>query len=339
MHRCGWIGALLTLGILSGGAAASDLTTSSPPTHDWTRVGREHGLPANKTLAVEVLDGEIWAGTSKGLGRGRIGGPFHKVSLDSLDGAGVLSLRADHRSKDMWVGTFEGLARVSRGRVDIYTQLNSGLANNVVYGLEIQGPFLWAATAAGLSRLDTRNGRWDIFNERNSPMKETWCYGVKWAGDYVYAAVWGSGILEYTISKGIWKTYFDPDGEFELDLIRDDGPVSNISSGVDFDGKILWHSSYFGVSRYDGRHWKEYYQSTGEGLPSNFVNSVRIGPTRVWACTDKGLASFDGTVWTHEIRDVQIHTAVFDGVTTVAATDNGVWIGRPTSKTGTGGTR
>ena len=71
-----------------------------------------------------------------------------------------------------------GLSRFSAGRFDNFTQLNSGLPNDVVYGVAVEGDYVWAATAAGASRLNTRTGQWSLFNERNTPMYEIWTYDV-----------------------------------------------------------------------------------------------------------------------------------------------------------------
>ena len=90
-----------------------------------------------------------------------------------------------------------GLSHVSAGRIDNFTQLNSGLSNDIVYGVGVQGDFVWTATAAGASRLNTRTGQWSLFNERNTPMYEIWTYAVSPAEDKVYYAVWGGGVLEY----------------------------------------------------------------------------------------------------------------------------------------------
>ena len=59
-----------------------------------------------------------------------------------------------------------------------YTQLNSGLSNDVVYGVSVEGDNVWVATAAGACRLNTRTGQWALYNERNTPMVEIWTYGV-----------------------------------------------------------------------------------------------------------------------------------------------------------------
>ena len=63
----------------------------------------------------------------------------------------VLSLALDKRTGDVWAGTMGGLSRISAGRIDNFTQLSSGLSNNIVYGVGVQGDFVWTATAAGAS--------------------------------------------------------------------------------------------------------------------------------------------------------------------------------------------
>ena len=90
-----------------------------------------------------------------------------------------------------------GLSRISGGRIDTFTQLNSGLSNDVVYGVSVEGENVWVATAAGACRLDLHTGQWSLYNERNTPMIEIWVYGVSATPTKVYYAVWGSGILEY----------------------------------------------------------------------------------------------------------------------------------------------
>ena len=68
--------------------------------------------------------------------------------------ARCLASRCDKRTGDVWAATMGGLSRFSAGRFDNFTQLNSGLPNDVVYGVGVQGDFVWVATAAGASRLE-----------------------------------------------------------------------------------------------------------------------------------------------------------------------------------------
>jgi ligand-binding sensor domain-containing protein len=190
-----------------------------------------------------------------------------------------------------------GLSRYSGGRFDTFTQLNSGLPNDVVYGVSVQGDFVWVATAAGGARFNTRTAQWSLYNERNTPMYEIWTYAVDAAEDKVYYAVWGGGVLEYDVKTERWRDYNDPDGETEIVLFKDQGLIHEITTSVSYVNKILWVATYFGASRYDGRTWRNFLDKDS-GLPGNFLNQVKsIDGTRTWFSTDKGLAYFDGANW------------------------------------------
>jgi ligand-binding sensor domain-containing protein len=216
---------------------------------------------------------------------------------EGLGHRAVLSLALDKRTGDVWAGTMGGLSRISAGRIDTFNQLNSGLANDIVYGVGVQGDLVWAATAAGASRLNTRTGQWSIFNERNTPMYEIWTYAVSPGVDKVYYAVWGAGLLEYDVATERWKDYNDPDGETEMVLLKDQGLIHEITTSVSYVDKIVWVATYFGASRYDGRGWHNFLQKDS-GLPSNFMNFIKgVDANRAWFCTDKGLAYYDGTNW------------------------------------------
>jgi hypothetical protein len=194
------------------------------------------------------------------------------------------------KTGDVWLGLFGGgLARFTGGRFDHWHQLNSGLVNDVVYGVAVENDNVWAATTAGASRFNTVTGEWAIFTEKNAPMEEIWNYGVCYNDGRVYLGVWGSGVLEFDVATEKWKDYLDPDGEMEIDLYRDDGIVHVITTGVSYVDNVLWASTYFGCSRYDGRHWRGYF-NLDSGLPSDFNNAIKgRSADEAWFSTDKGL--------------------------------------------------
>jgi ligand-binding sensor domain-containing protein len=272
-------------------------TAQEMPRFRWETFTTANGLPNDHVFCVLVDDPRVWAGTEDGLalyegGKWKIFRP-----ADGLAHRVVLSLALDKRTGDLWVGTMGGLSRISAGRIDSFTQLNSGLANDIVYGVGVQGDFVWAATAAGGSRLNTRTAQWSLFNERNTPMYEIWTYAVSVGEDKVYYAVWGGGLLEYDIQNDRWKDYNDPDGETEMVLFKDQGLIHEITTSVSYIDKIVWVATYFGASRYDGRNWHNFLQKDS-GLPSNFLNFIKgVDANRAWFCTDKGLAYFDGANW------------------------------------------
>src|ERR1700734_928680 len=225
-----WISALLV-----GGAVSVSAQTTAPPVGKVHAIAQGAGIPAmphfrfenfttanglpdNHVFSVLVDGDRVWAGTENGLAVLENGNWKTLSTKDGLAHRAVLSLALDKRTGDVWAGTMGGLSRISGGRIDTYTQLNSGLSNDVVYGVSVENENVWIATAAGACRLDLRTGQWSLYNERNTPMVEIWVYGVAATPSKVYYAVWGSGVLEYDQQKKIWDKYDDPDGENEMVL-------------------------------------------------------------------------------------------------------------------------
>ena len=308
--------ALLTM--IAAGAPAADVAGAPAAKLPYVYTSWKHftvkdGLPNDHIFSVRVDGARVWVGTEDGLAL--IDKPTGKVvktwqEKDGLPWKVVTAIDVDPRTGDVWLGLFGGgLARLSGGRFDHWHQLNSGLVNDVVYGVTIEHDNVWAATTAGASRYNTVTGEWTVFTEKNAPMEEIWNYAVNYAGgDKVYLAVWGSGVLEYDIKTGRWKEFLDPDGEMEIDLYRDDGINHVIVTGANEVDGVVWVSSYFGASRYDGRHWRGYAEQEG-GLPSDFNNNIRArSKAEALYCSDKGLgiitnAPEEEAAWVAYTRD------------------------------------
>jgi ligand-binding sensor domain-containing protein len=282
-------------------AATASVKAQAPsmPRFRFESLTTTNGLPDDHVFNVLVDRDRIWAATENGLGLYEAGKWKTYNTKDGLAHRAVLSLALDKRTGDVWAGTMGGLSRISGGRIDTFTQLNSGLSNDVVYGVSVEGEHVWVATAAGACMLDLRTNQWSLFNERNTPMFEIWVYGVSATPSKVYFAVWGSGVLEYDQQKKSWDKYDDPDGETEMVLFKDQGLIHEITTSVSYieQEKILWAATYFGDSHYDGRRWHNFL-TKDSGLPSNFTNVVKgIDGRRAWFGTDKGLAYYDGVNW------------------------------------------
>ena len=253
-------------------------------------------------------DGDsLWIGTENGLVLYHDGTWQNWTEADGLPWRVVMGIAKDHKTGDLWLALFgEGIARFSGGRFEHFTQMNSGLLNDVSYGIDIQGDNVWIASTAGISRYNQVSGEWTVFNEQHAPMEEVWTYNVDAAEDKVYFAVWGSGILEWDVATETWKDYLDPDGEMEIDLYRDDGIIHVITTSASYVEDVLWASTYFGLSRYDGRNWRGYLDHDS-GLPSTFINlTVGRSATSCYNATDKGLAvlaDFASDTWVTYQRD------------------------------------
>ena len=277
---------------------------------NWKQFTVADGLPNDHIFAVKVHGDDVWVGTEDGLAlidkkAGKVVKSWKEA--DGLPFRAVTAIDVDPVTGDVWLGLFGGgLARLSGGHFDHWNQFNSGLVNDVVYGVAVEHENIWAATTAGTSRLDTKTGEWTIFNEKNTEMEEIWNYSVSYAEGKIHLAVWGSGVLEYDLKTEKWKVYLDPDGEMEIDLYRDDGLNHVIVTGASYVDGVLWVSTYFGGTRYDGRHWRGYAQQEG-GLPSDFINNIKArSGQEAYYCSDKGLgviADGPGDTWVAYTRD------------------------------------
>ena len=97
------------------------------------------GLPSDKVMAVAVDGSRVWAGTEKGLAL------VQGETVQRMDRAGdlpfpaITALAVSPVTGDLWIGTMGGLGHLSGGLFASYTQLNSGLANDVIYGVAVDG--------------------------------------------------------------------------------------------------------------------------------------------------------------------------------------------------------
>ena len=139
------------------------------PRFRWENFTTANGLPDNHVFCVLVDGNRIWAGTENGLGLYENG--KWKVFRPRTASRITPCSRSLSTSStgDVWAGTMGGLSRISAGRIDTFTQLNSGLSNDIVYGVGVQGDFVWTATAAGASRLNTRTGQWRFSTSATLP--------------------------------------------------------------------------------------------------------------------------------------------------------------------------
>jgi hypothetical protein len=279
-------------------AASTILAAQNPPLYTkWENFTTANGMPDDKVFCVTVDGDRVWAGTEDGLvliEKGKIVRVFKPE--DGLAHRVVMGIAVDKNTGGLWIGTFGGLSYYSGGEFRNYTNLTSGLLNDIIYGVAVQDQYVWVATTAGISRLNTYTGEWRNWSEFNSPFHEPWTYGVAVAKNIgkIYFAMWGGGLIEYDIKSGYMKPYTDPDDEMEMVLFRNQGLIHIIVSNVsyDSDSKMVWGSTYFGLSGYDGRDWHNYLNKDS-GLASDFINAPKARGGGVWSCTDKGLSYFN----------------------------------------------
>jgi len=263
---------------------------------NWQNFTIKDGLPSDKAYCVRIYGDRVLVGTHDGLAVYEKGKWHSYTTMDGLAHNGIVSIDFSELTGDVWIGTLGGLCRWSAGKFETFSQLNSGLPNDLVYCVICDKKDIWVATAGGAGHYDTFTKLWEIFTEKNAPMHEPWTYGVSAGGEKIYIAAWGGGVIEYDKKTKKFRDYTDPDGEMEIDLLPDDGLVHDITTATSWADSILWVSTYFGLSRYDGEHWKAYFDHDS-GLASNFINFIRAKNEIVFICSDKGLSTTDGFTW------------------------------------------
>ena len=275
--------------------------------------GEKDGLPAHKVHCVlKTSDGKLWLGTNNGLCGREADGKFRSYGTkDGLSHPTVLAMAEDPATGDLWLATMQGLSRFSGGQFTVFTQTNSGLPNNVVYGVGIMDGTVWAATPAGAGGYNLKTKAWCIYDHNNAPMEEPWCYAIAPGDKVVYIGIWAGGIVEHDPKAGTFKAYRDPDGDFQYQLTPDSGPIADITSWVAYDAGILWQGTYFGLARYDTKEatWRTWVQDKTP-LVSNFINSIFARGRVAWISTDRGVSVTDGNTWVNYFVDEKGQGAV-----------------------------
>jgi len=250
----------------------------------WKRYTMANGLPSNRVLCVIADADQLWAGTDNGLvliSHGQIKKVF--TLQDGLAGRAVTALSLDKNTGDLWIATYGGVSRYSAGIFQSYTSLTSGLANDVIYNIVSQGDFVWAATAAGLSRLDTRTGSWTTFDSRNAPMSDPWPVGIAFDKGNAYIATWGSGVLDYNLAANQWVTH-------AFGRSSDAHEVLDFVNAVAFDGNsgTLWIADRRGILQ-QNEHSERRYSVDDFGRSFGYINTIRLRGDELWVCTNRGL--------------------------------------------------
>jgi len=263
---------------------------------NWRTFTTRDGLPSDKAYTVRIDGDRVLVGTHDGLSVYQNGKWRTYTTDDGLPHNGVVSVDISDLTGDVWIATFGGLCCWSAGKFETFNQFNSGMPNDLVYNVFCYGKDVWVATGGGAGCYDTTTKQWKIFTEQNAPMHEPWTYGVSAGDGKAWIAAWGGGVIEYNIMTEQFRDYVDPDGFMEIDLQPDDGVVHDITTATAYCDSILWVSTYFGMSRYDGKNWKGYFDHDS-GLASNFINFVRAEGKVVFVCSDNGLSTTDGNTW------------------------------------------
>ena len=154
---------------------AQNVSSPGPAPKPYLMTRRENfttanGMPDPKVFCVTVDGSRVWAGTEDGLvliENGKVQRVYK--TENGLAQRAVMGIAADKKTGDLWIATFGGVSHFSGGQFQNFTNLTSGLLNDVCYGIAVVDRYVWVATTAGVSRLNTYTGEWTNWSERIHP--------------------------------------------------------------------------------------------------------------------------------------------------------------------------
>jgi ligand-binding sensor domain-containing protein len=292
-------------------------------TDDFRFFDQKDGLLSKGIFNIGKLDGRIVVGTYGG------GMSLFDKASNRWDNYNVPNGLADAfvykvlkaSNGDTWIATWSGANRIlggdlnDRSKWEVYTVENTkgGLPNDWVYSLaEGKDGEMWFATEGGPARF--KDGKW-----------QHWKVGAP-----------------YEKIKNDPKFGVDPSkfSEHHAQQAREMGlegksgagaynPNYIVSMVVDPDG-VVWCGTWGGgLSRFDGKRWRNYTMS--DGLPGNLIFMLNRGPSgKLWIGTNNGVAILDGDkVEAKKIKLLTTKDGLFSNTVFSMATgeDGSEWLG------------
>jgi ligand-binding sensor domain-containing protein len=256
-------------------------------TDDFRFFDQKDGLLSKGIFNIGKLDGRIVVGTYGGgmslFDNASQRWENYNVPNGLADAFVYKVLKASNG--DTWIATWSGANRIrggdlnDRSKWDVYTVENTkgGLPNDWVYSLaEGKDGEMWFATEGGPARF--KNGKW-----------QHWKVGAP-----------------YDKIKNDPKFGVDPAkfSEHHAQQAREMGLAGKSGAGaynpnyivsmvVDRDG-VVWCGTWGGgLSRFDGKNWRNY--TMADGLPGNLIFMLNRDPSgKLWIGTNNGVAVLEG---------------------------------------------
>jgi len=209
----------------------------------WSRVDSTESPLGNSSIVSIVIDNAyIWFGVNDGkIGR------YHKATnnwmiFDStqtkLYGA-IYSI--DIVGNEVWVADRRtGVSRYDKAtnRWNRYTTSNSGLVNNTVTAVGIDGDYVWFSTfgGSGISRYHKPSNTWVTFNAANTGQtpffNNLWTLAVD--GDFVWFGSNSRGVFRYEKPTGQWENFSTLNNRLPANRVYD----------IEAKGRYVWFAVF-----------------------------------------------------------------------------------------------
>lgn len=248
-------------------------------------------------------------------------------SINSITHVGAISRNAlaIDLQKNVWIGTYFGLAKLQGNTWITYDTSNSEIPGTSIEALAVDDSgYLWVGSYKNdsknrtyyLSKFD--GNTWVNFNSNNSILPETGINKIAVEQGNIIWASTSEGLLK--ISGDNWSIYNSNNSILPFDMI------SNIV--VDKENhKWMSCGNYDILVSFDDTNWNS-YENIMENTRQIYVDSDNIK----WLCGSEysnkigGLAKLDGQVYTH--YDTENSNLLTNFISAIAIDENGTkWVG------------
>ncbi len=263
----------------------------------WRTFTTRNGLPDNRIRTVQFIDDAVWVGTRGGLARLE-GDAFRSwTQADGLPHSDVTAIDVDPATEDIWIGTWGGgIARLTAGRFDVFSQINAGMAGNLVFDLLVHDGRIWAATNAGICSYNPIDNTWELFLERRMNQPQVAMTDLCANGDELWATAWHQGFWRFDPQRRVWT---------RVDALTATDAAMTEPAGVSATESALFVATQSDIARrLPGQEWQR--QPIQLRTRDAFVHGVAGGAeSTTWLATNAGLLAltdWDSRTWT-VIRD------------------------------------
>lgn len=230
------------------------------------------GLVSDIVTVVKVdSQGHVWAGTHGG-GLARFDGKrWQNFNVPELADPYVYDLLWDQEGR-LWVANWKGVSVYDGRGWHSYTKAD-GIIDDWVYAITMdQEGVLWLGTEGGVSRYNGKN--WISYSHKDgigAKLEELGGYEKIANPSYHHKTTEGKEAEGYN-------------------------PNYILAAAVD-DHNVKWFGTWGGgLSRFDGKGWKNY--TTRDGLPGNFISDILIDRDgALWVATEGGVGMLKHNRW------------------------------------------
>lgn len=272
----------------------------------WRHFTTADGLPDNRVSDLQIdAAGQVWIATPRGIARFGDG----QWTRQAAEAASQLAVGPGGA---VWAVTEGQVARLEGDTLRLVEQPRS----TIIRAITASDDALWAATPDGAARFDGRS--WRFFTtEDGLPSSDVTAVARDSAGTIWASSSVGGEEIDFAFFDGAhWRSH--PHKDPRAEVLANDVVSAALATPLG-----VWFGTSNGLSHLRDGTWTSYPDDTIFAERA-VVRELAYAHGRMWAATDRGLASYDGENWE---AFGGMHGQLSPGTSRLAVASNGdLWI-------------